>query len=147
MKKAIYSLVITMAIALSSITVYASSGENINTINIEQLSSKELNDAMVDIIESALNQDDEAVLECREYFTNNSFEDYRRNIVNSGILSGTLVEKAFDIVTPSNSDTDDTVIMCNIRISDNVTIYNKLYLFEFHINEAGSIYGFNVWAY
>ena len=62
-------------------------------------------------------------------------------------ITGIISEKAIDIVTPQDSETSDTVLMCNIRLSNNENIYNKIYLFEFHINADGKIYGYNIWTY
>lgn len=66
---------------------------------------------------------------------------------NNTIECNGVSELVIDSITPAQSDTGDTVLMTNVKLQYDDGAYNKLYLFEFHVNASGDIYGYNVWQY
>lgn len=143
----VYVLVAIVAIVMTSLVLTKTANADNQPTNIEKMTETEMNNSIMSIIDSAINNNDNELLDYKDLFTEDCLEKYRKNVVNTNLVTGIVSEKAIDIVTPQDSETSDTVLMCNIRLSNNNNIYNKIYLFEFHINADGKIYGYNVWAY
>lgn len=142
------SVIATMAIiAITTLVFTKTVIADTQHTNIEKMTMNEMNSSIMGIISSAIDSNDTELLNYKDLFTEDCLEKYRRNIVNTNLITGILSEKAIDIVKPQDSETSDTVLMCNIRLCNNENIYNKIYLFEFHINTDGKIYGYNIWAY
>lgn len=136
MKKAIYSVILTVVLLVSSVRVYASNIENMSDSEIEKLGNA--------VLESVLSRDSKHIENYANCFTNETLEkllDY----INTNRIYGNIQSTVIDWVHTSYSSTEDSVMMINVKVENNG--YNELYLFEFHINAEGKIYGYNVWAY
>lgn len=145
-KTKVYVIVAMVIITITALILTKTTSADNQHTNIEKMTKTEMSNSIMSIIESTITSNDTELLNYKDLFTEDCLEKYRRNVVNTNIITGIVSEKAIDIVTPQDSETSDTVLMCNIRLSNN-NIYNKIYLFEFHINADGKIYGYNVWAY
>lgn len=146
-KTKVYVIVAMVIITITALILTKTANADNQPTNIEKMTKTEMNNSIMSIIDSAINNNDNELLDYKDLFTEDCLEKYRRNVVNTNIITGIISEKAIDIVTPQDSETSDTVLMCNIRLSNNENIYNKIYLFEFHINADGKIYGYNIWTY
>lgn len=142
---AVLVIVCTLIVGIMLSTNIANADSKNN--NIEKMTKSELKSNIINIIDAAVNNNDSKILEYKDLFTDDSLERFRRGVVNQNIIDGIISGAVIDIVTPQNSETMDTVLMCNIRLANNSNIYNEICLFEFHINEDGKIYGYNVWTY
>ena len=136
MKKAIYSIILTVVLLVSSARVYASNIENMSDSEIEKLGNV--------VLESVLSRDSTPIENYANCFTNETLEKLL-NYINNNRISGNIQSTVIDWVHTSYSSTEDSVMMINVKVENNG--YNELYLFEFHINAEGKIYGYNVWAY
>ena len=141
-KTKVYVIVAMVIITINALILTKTTSADNQHTNIEKMTKTEMSNSIMSIIESAITSNDTELLNYKDLFTEDCLEKYRRNVVNTNIITGIISEKAIDIVTPQDSETSDTVLMCNIE-----NIYNKIYLFEFHINADGKIYGYNIWAY
>lgn len=146
-KTKVYVIVAMVIITITALILTKTTSADNQHTNIEKMTKTEMSNSIMSIIESTITSNDTELLNYKDLFTEDCLEKYRRNVVNTNIITGIISEKAIDIVTPQDSETSDTVLMCNIRLSNNENIYNKIYLFEFHINADGKIYGYNIWAY
>lgn len=147
-KKQWIVLIIAMIFcSLATLSVTTAYAEKSKQTNIEKMTQKEMQSTITDIIDAAINHKNNKIVEYKDLFTEDALKQFRKNVVSKEIINGDISEKAIDIVTPDNSDTFDTVLMCNIRITNNSNQYNNIYMFEFHINKDGKIYGCNVWTY
>lgn len=136
MKKAIYSVILTVVLLVSSVRVYASNIENMSDSEIEKLGDA--------VLESVLSRDSTPIENYANCFTNETLEKLL-NYINTNRIYGNIQSTVIDWVCTSYSSTEDSVMMINVKVENNG--YNELYLFEFHINAEGKIYGYNVWAY
>lgn len=136
MKKAIYSVILTVVLLVSSVRVYASNIENMSDSEIEKLGNA--------VLESVLSRDSKHIENYVNCFTNETLEKLL-NYINTNRIYGNIQSTVIDWVCTSYSSTEDSVMMINVKVENNG--YNELYLFEFHINAEGKIYGYNVWAY
>lgn len=147
-KKQLIILVIAMIFcSLATASVTTAYAEKSKQTNIEKMTQKEMQSTITDLIDAAINHKNNKIVEYKDLFTEDALKQFRKNIVSKEIINGDISEKAIDIVTPDNSDTFDTVLMCNIRLTNNSNQYNNICMFEFHINKDGKIYGCNVWTY
>ena len=143
----VYVIVTMLITAITALILTKTASADTQHTNIEKMTKTEMSNSIMNIIDSAINSNDNELLNYKDLFTEDCLEKYRRNVVNTNIITGIVSEKAIDIVTPDNSDTFDTVLMCNIRITNSSNQYNNICMFEFHINKDGKIYGCNVWTY
>ena len=79
------------------------------------------------------------------YFEAQAYNSVQKFIDRQSI-NGSALDSLTEVTKPNNSSTGDTVIMANYKI-DIGNGYNVVYLFEFHVNSNGKIYGFNAWEY
>lgn len=144
MNKRIVSLILAVMFMFSfNINSYATEINN----NLETATLEFRNQTVFDILTAIINKDKKYISENVSLFNSKTYEDMLNFIDNSNIANGEIGDMVVDIVTPNNSTTGDTVLMVNTKIWYNNQAYNQAYLFEFHINSSGDIYGFNIWAY
>lgn len=144
--KIIFIICITLSIMSISNIAYA----DIKQYNgdLETKNSSELNRTMEFIINSILSKDTTYIQDNQSMFTVDCFNRLNNYINNlDTIQSDGILEKRIDRIYPNNSSTKDCVIMANIKLSYNQSEYNNLYLYEFHVNAEGQIYGYNIWVY
>lgn len=146
MKKTIYSIVLTLALIVSTVTVYASNdtANEYEYSNLEQMTQTEVVEFSKSLVEAVLSNDKTPVNGYTNLFTSDVLTKIYGYIVNNDV-SGNIQSIVVDWVYPKYSSTGDSIIMLNAKIQNNS--YNNLYLFELHINADGKIYGYNVWAY
>lgn len=149
MKKSLYSIILSIILIVSTITVYASETENteeieLRTTNVEQMTNDEINQFCKDITSAIKDKSSKEIEEYNECFDSDTLSKF-----NSFILSNNIQGEVSSIVTdwvyPQYSQTEDSLMLMNIKVQ--LDSYNELYLFEFHINSEGKIYGYNIWAY
>lgn len=146
MKKSIYSIVLAVVLLVSTIKVYADDTVSLElrTINLEEMTSDEIDNFSKAILDSTLSNNKEAIAKYANCFTDEKLTKIYEFITNNNI-SGTVQSMVVDWVYPKYSNTGDSVLMLNAKIQ--LSGYNELYLFEFHINADGKIYGYNIWTY
>lgn len=113
-----------------------------NNTNIEKMNIKEINSLMYNLTDSYIEHNTDTI--DTSIFTDNIIGDII-NYTNSNNIGGEIRNIVVDFTYPDNSSTGDTVIMVNTKVK--YSEYDKLYLFEYHINADGKIYGFNAWVY
>lgn len=113
-----------------------------NNTNIEKMNIKEINSLMYNLTDSYIKHNTDTI--DTSVFTDNIIGDII-NYTNNNNIGGEIRNIVVDFTYPDNSSTGDTVIMVNTKVK--YSEYDKLYLFEYHINADGKIYGFNAWVY
>lgn len=138
MKKALLILSLIMSLSVSS--TFA------NEYNLGQMNYNAMNKIITDIVTGVNEGSVEKVEHYAMYMTSDVYEGLTRDI-NDKFLSGSIGTIAIDTITVDNSSDYDDVIMVNIKVWSEGQTYNKLYLYEFHVNKDGKIYGYNAWLY
>lgn len=142
MKNIIKTLIIVCLIVATTLTIYATPGDSIENMDY-WLAKSEFERITSDIVLNTGKIDkDLATPEARQRIN----EFIKNNKINEKSY-GKLVDTTLDFTYPEDSSTGDTVVMINAKIEYLNGKYNKLYLFEYHINAEGKIYGFNAWVY
>lgn len=123
--------------------------------NMEEISISKYNQIMGSLVR-AINEHDTSwltdTLDSNHVgiFTDECYDEMYQLILNNDFEWEDYLA-VVDVTYPDNSTTNDTVIMVNVQAYyydySDFHDYNQLYLFEFHVNAEGGIYGFNVWAY
>lgn len=139
MKK--YLLLIISLITILSFTsiVYA------DNKSLEKATESDCNLTINNICRAIINSNSEALLENTDYFENTAYKSVY-DYINTNKIEGTCSNIVIDTTYPNNSSTGDFVIMANCKVNVQQG-YNLVYLFEFHVNKDGKIYGFNAWVY
>ena len=150
--KRIIACVITSAVMICSVghRVYAEentgmSGINTVTVNLETADSI-TRESIVSEIVYAINNGDESIF--KKYptlFDIDCIMSLTSYIRDGHFDSGIITQLVTDCVNVNESSDGDFVILsnCKVRYGD----YNKVYLFEFHVDSYGVIYGHNIWQY
>lgn len=145
--KCILSILIIVAVSavtLGTLKVNATSQEK---VNFETMSKTETEQIIRSIVGVTVSKDASWFDANYMYFTNPCFDKIKNYASNNNIIGDVISEVVVDFTYPENSTTGDTVIMANTRVWANGNTVNCVYLFEFHINSDGLIYGYNIWAY
>ena len=140
-------VIITLIICVSTSIYFVKASDNSSSTvvtNLEDTSSDECRNLMFKIIRCSYGAYD---LSQFDYlFTDQAYSAYGVICQNGYIDKPSAVSNlAIDFTYPENSSTGDTVIMANAKM--NYSGYKLLYLYEFHVNSDGKIYGVNVWEY
>ena len=146
---------ILLAISILSvrltITVYASNDNLLlgvgNIKSLELMSKTECEEAMLEFLHAAVAHNKDYLFTNGSMFNVECYDEVENYIANNNINSNSFSDFVIDFTYPPNSSTGDTVIMFNVKVWYSNNSYNNLYMFEFHVNSAGDIYGFNVWVY
>ena len=141
MKKYIKYL-ITLTLIIMCLTPTFANDTKID--NLEHTSIREVNELFYELTDGIINHN--SLVLANDIFTPEVKRDLSILLVNNTI-GGTINNVVVDFTYPENSSTGDTVIMVNSKISYEDGKYNKLYLFEYHVNADGKIYGYNMWVY
>lgn len=145
MKKAKQLILILLVIIFSSLVTFKvkASEELEKPTNIEQMTVNEVNKLFYDLTDGIINHNSTKLPS--GLIEQSAKTDLDILLVNNTI-GGKLENVVVDFTYPENSSTGDTVVMVNAKVNyDNY--YTKLYLFEYHVNASGKIYGYNVWVY
>lgn len=134
-----FSLVASM---LFSVTASAS---DIAALNMEEASLSECNQVMEEVIKGILNCNTSFISQNTALFSSTCYDKISKYTYNNGINGRSIDNIVIDFTYPDGSSSGDSVIMANTKIR--YAEYTKLYLFEFHIDNNGDIYGFNAWQY
>lgn len=138
-------LIFIMIISLNT-EVKADNKIELSSTNIEQLSNKEIIDFMDLLMNTVINKNANDFIQYKEYFTEETYNDFMQYIKSNDVY-GSLKTRALDFVNVQDSNTGDSVIMANYEIITLNSEYSLAYLYEFHVNSEGKIYGYNVWVY
>lgn len=142
------ALILATLVLFNSTTAFATEQENVmaGAASLEQTTVSEITDIMTKLVNSIRNKDTSYIMTHATYFDSNCYDKILK-YTESNSIGGTDVKSfVVDFTYPDNSTTKDTVIMVNAKINYSEG-YNKLYLFEFHVNQSGNIYGYNIWQY
>ena len=139
MRKHLVLLISTLILIASTISASA------DTVNLEQMNRAKCNSVIQSIGASIINSDVQALYSNATYFETSAYESVYKFIERNSIKGG-VIDNVIEFTYPDGSSTGDSVIMSNYKISLG-NGHNVLYLFEFHINSNGKIYGFNAWEY
>ena len=141
MKKYIKYL-ITLTLVIMCLT--PTFANDIKVDNLEHTSIREVNELFYELTDGIINHN--SLVLANDIFTPEVKRDLSILLVNNTI-GGTINNVVVDFTYPENSSTGDTVIMVNSKISYEDGKYNKLYLFEYHVNADGKINGYKMWVY
>lgn len=134
-------LILSVIMIVSSFIVVSAS-ETKQQNNLEKMTIRELNSVFYNITDCYINHTKGNLpFELMTEEASKNIKDFTENNDINGEIRNTIVEFTY----PDNSSTGDTVIMVNSKIK--YEGYDKIYLFEYHINADGKIYGFNTWVY
>ncbi|MBO5388940.1 MAG: hypothetical protein J6A59_12590 [Lachnospiraceae bacterium] len=114
--------------------------------NFETLTYREQSQIILDIVTSVSQGVTDGIENSAPYMTEQVYTDLV-NDSNDKVIQGSIGQLAVDTIDIINSSTGDTVVMANIKVWSQAQTYNNLYLYEFHINKDGKIYGYNLWVY
>lgn len=117
--------------------------------NLELMTKDLCNTHITSIVQSIQEKDISFIQNNLSMFTSSCYNKLSYFIQNNDIGGDVIQQIIIDFTYPNNSSTGDSVIMANTKIgyTQDSLNYNKVYLFEFHVNKDGDIYGFNVWVY
>lgn len=149
--KIVISLVTILLLTMTMFTIAKASNSNEDNTqtnnNLETMTYVDRNEHIRNIVKAICNSDNNYILNNTYLFTEDVYDDLLKYTENNNINSNDIGDTVIDSVDVKNSDTGDYVIMANTKIWYEDQQYNKLYLFEFHVNYEGRIYGYNVWVY
>lgn len=149
--KKILSIILSLAIVISlnnMLIVNATNALNVVEVeNLETMTKNDCEDIMMTLLTAILNHDTGFMYQYIGLFTSDCYDSMYKYISNNNINSTIISDVTVDFTYPDNSSTGDSVIMLNTKVWYDNQSYNLLYLFEFHINSSGDIYGYNVWTY
>lgn len=141
-KKLVIILAIPLILNSLCNKVYAN-GVDDSIINMDIRSRNVL---VGELIHAIVNNKQQFLYDNTTLFDNTAYDKIKDYIQNN-FIKGDIGEVVVDYVESSKSSTGDHVLMVNTKIWYDEQSYNKIYLFELHINSDGDIYGYNVWAY
>lgn len=150
--KKVLSILLSLSILILSYNLVLKVNAN-NTLdivqveNLETMSKNDCEDIMIDLLIAIINNDTSFMYKYIGMFTSDCYDTMYQYISSNDINSSIISNMTLDFTYPDNSSTGDSVMMLNTKVWYDNQSYNLLYLFEFHINSAGDIYGFNVWTY
>jgi hypothetical protein len=143
----IICIILVLTMVISCISVVASAESNPLDKNLNELSSRQVN-ALIDELVYGIATHDTSVLQNNSgMYATDCYTYLYDYIENNDINSYDISDLTIDYTYPSGSSTGDTVIMANAKVWYDNQTYNMLYLFEFHVDSHGDIYGYNVWLY
>ena len=140
MKKILAGILIS--IMLFTIIGYAS-----ETRDLELFSKNELDNTLLNVVNSMVHSDATYINNNQDLFTIDAYYDIIDCISKEVVQDGNIGSVSIEFTYPENSSTGDSVVMLNTKIRKHETQNQLVYMFEFHINSEGKIYGFNIWAY
>jgi hypothetical protein len=143
MKKILALVVLSLSLICGTLTIYANNTED---VKIENLSQKEVNRIVSSVTYGVFNNDTSDITEYAKYFTGDCFTNLYNYTMENNLEHESVVSSVIDFTYPENSSTGDTVIMVNAQILYDST-HKGLYLFEYHVDANGDIYGYNIWVY
>lgn len=143
MRKLTSLIAITLTVCVLTVTTYAEGNNHI--YNLEQMNRTECNRVIQAISTSIINNNLKSLSDNSSYFVTSGYEPIV-NFIDRESVKGSIIDSTIEFTCPDESSTGDSVVMANYKLSIGDK-HNVLYLFEFHINEDGRIYGFNAWEY
>lgn len=136
-KKIIAMTLVCTALAVSQVNA----AETVN-VSIEELEQAELNRLMSGILKGVASG---SIDKYEVYFESDAYEKMLQYIGKNKLIQPNAYDNIIDRVDVSYSSSDDCVVLVNSKfIYEDVKL---LYLFEFHVNSSGKIYGLNIWSY
>lgn len=157
MKNKIIALVLVSLISIQSFptSIFASEQSTAEAIqsaksydgndNFEESSQYKVNNMILDLVKSTVNGDTSFVYNNITMFAGDTLSQYCDAINKVKFGSNIIKKYTIEETLPANSSTGDTVIMANVTLDCGSE--TEAWLFEYHINLDGDIYGFNIWAY
>lgn len=146
MKNRLQSLSFSLMVILISVLVISVYDTRASEYNFELLTYKEQSQIVLDIITSVSQGDIDGIESSAPYMTEQVYIDLTKDS-STKIMQGNIGQLAVDVIDVESSSTGDTVIMANAKVWTLAQTYNNLYLYEFHVNRDGKIYGYNLWVY
>ncbi len=143
MRKVLCLLVVTLTVCI--LTVNASAEEHNQSNNLEKMNRTECNSIIQSISTSIINNNAQSLSANSDYFEPQAYKSVI-DFINRDSVKGSIIDSIIEFTYPDYSSTGDSVVMANYKLSIG-NKHNILYLFEFHINKDGKIYGFNAWEY
>jgi hypothetical protein len=143
MRKVLSLLVVTLTVCI--LTVNASAEWHNQSNNLEKMNRTECNSIIQSISTSIINNNAQSLSANSDYFEPQAYKSVI-DFINRDSVKGSIIDSIIEFTYPDYSSTGDSVVMANYKLSIG-NKHNILYLFEFHINKDGKIYGFNAWEY
>lgn len=144
MKKHLLLIISLITILSFTSVVYA------DNKSLEKATESDCNLTINSICRAIISNNKDTLLENSDYFENSTYKSsaYKSvyDFMSNNDIDGTCSNIVIDTTYPNNSSTGDFVIMANCKVNVKQG-YNLVYLFEFHVNKDGRIYGFNAWVY
>jgi len=161
MSKVIIAIIVTiclMTVSIKSSIVHANSTDT-TVLDLNFAHRENVGEVIRDITYAVLNKDHSEIADYRQFFTSTAYSRIELAAMDNNLIpinEFSVTSLVIDYTTPYKSTTEDTVIFANIKCNiegridaagNEVEVYNKLILFEYHVNADGLIYGYNIWQY
>lgn len=147
MRKVISLLAVTLTVCILTLNASAEEHDQLHKkfYNLEKMNRTECNSIIQSISTSIINNNLKSLSANSDYFEAQAYKSVA-DFINRDSVKGSIIDSIIEFTYPDNSSTGDSVVMANYKLSIG-NKHNILYLFEFHINKEGRIYGFNAWEY
>ena len=134
--------IIAMALVCTAIAVSQVNATETVNVSIEELEQAELNRLMSGIVKGVASG---SIDKYEVYFESDAYEKMLQYFGKNKLIQPNAYDNIVDRVSTSYSSSDDCVVLVNSKfIYEDVKL---LYMFEFHVNSSGKIYGLNIWSY
>ena len=147
MRKMLSLLAVTLTVCILTLNASAEEHDQLHkkVYNLEKMNRTECNSIIQSISTSIINNNLKSLSANSDYFEAPAYKSVA-DFINRDSVKGSIIDSIIEFTYPDNSSTGDSVVMANYKLSIG-NKHNILYLFEFHINKEGRIYGFNAWEY
>jgi hypothetical protein len=115
-------------------------------VDLSNCTKTEAEDFMEEFICAIMNKD-KTFMESHRHQLNNVYDLLYGYVTNNNVGGDGIIDMDVDVSNYSGNSTNDTVYMVNVKIDYDNNSYNKVYLYELHVDEFGVIYAYNVWVY
>lgn len=131
-----------MALVCTTLAVSQVNATETVNVSIEELEKAELNRLMSGIVKGVASG---SIDKYEVYFESDAYEKMLQYIGKNKLIQPNAYDNIVDRASTSCSSSDDCVVLVNSKfIYEDVKL---LYMFEFHVNSSGKIYGLNIWSY
>lgn len=132
--------VVLVVLAFSMLAVGASAHANDEKVHPEQMTVSERYKYVNSIVNAIV--ENNSTTGIGELFTGDCYSKLLRLDTS---FPGSVYFMVNDSVLVENSSDKDYVLISNVKVQNGDV--NNIFAFEFHINQEGKIYGFNIWSY
>lgn len=146
LRQIISIFILSLSLTISS-TASAVEKKETSKDSLENITDTEREEFALSLTQSILSNNTDFMQANTDKFTTDVYSKLTTYIERNTLGEPAIINSCYDYITPNNSSTGDSVIMENVKIGYDDYKYNKVFLFEYHVNSNGDIYGYNIWQY